>query len=167
MIEVRVATGDDVPTLLAIYNHAVRTTTATFDLDEWTLAERMVWFEKFTDRYPLLVAVEAGEVVGYGCLSPFRDKPAYRNSAETSVYVHPEHQRKGIGRHLVEALVERARTIGFHTLIAGITTGNVGSVLLHEALGFQLVGTFRQVGYKFDVWQDVEFYQLMIEKPAL
>ncbi|KEO80886.1 GNAT family N-acetyltransferase [Tumebacillus flagellatus] len=162
MITIRNARIEDLPALLSIYNRAVETTTATFDLERQTYEEREVWFHKYDEKYPLIVAEVDGQVAGYGSLSKFRDKQAYSKSVENSVYIDERFQRRGIGRALLEELVNRARHIGYHTIIAGITAGNEGSVKLHEAFGFELCGVFRQVGYKFDAWQDVEFYQLML-----
>ncbi|PWK03939.1 GNAT family N-acetyltransferase [Tumebacillus permanentifrigoris] len=162
MVTIREARIEDLPALLAIYNRAVETTTATFDLEVQTYEQREVWFHKYDDQHPLIVAEQEGQIAGYGCLSKFRDKEAYRNSVENSVYIDERFQRQGIGKALLEDLLQRARQLGYHTVIAGITAGNDGSVKLHQAFGFELCGRFRQVGYKFDAWQDVEFYQLML-----
>ncbi|MBL0389488.1 N-acetyltransferase [Tumebacillus sp. ITR2] len=162
MVTIRKARIEDLPAMLSIYNRAVETTTATFDLELQTYERREAWFHKYDDQHPLIVAEKDGKIAGYGCLSKFRDKPAYRNSVENSVYIDERYQRQGIGKALLEELLKLARDAGYHTVIAGITVGNEGSVKLHEAFGFVLCGRFRQVGYKFDAWQDVEFYQLML-----
>lgn len=162
MMNIREARIEDLPTMMAIYNRAVKATTATFDLDVQTYEQREAWFHKFDAQHPLLVAEKNGQVVGYGCLSRFRDKPAYANSVENSVYIDERFHRQGIGNALLAELLNRARQLGYHTVIAGITVGNDGSVKLHQAFGFELCGRFRQVGFKFGEWQDVEFYQLML-----
>nr|WP_199615240.1 GNAT family N-acetyltransferase [Paenibacillus alkalitolerans] len=163
MITIREAEERDVPRLLDIYNHAVLHSTATFDLEEQTLEQRLEWFRKFGPRHPIIVAETMGEVAGYSCLTEFRAKPAYSQTAELSVYLHPSWQGKGIGKTLLGEIVQRGRQLGYHVLIAGITGGNEQSVKLHERFGFQLAGTFKEVGYKFGAWQHVEFYQLILE----
>jgi phosphinothricin acetyltransferase len=162
LLTIREARLEDLPAMLSIYNHAIETTTATFDLEVQTYEQREVWFHKYDDQHPLIVAEKDGQIAGYGSLSKFRDKEAYSKSVENSVYIDERFHRQGIGKALLQELVQRARQLGYHTVIAGITAGNDGSVKLHEAFGFELCGRFRQVGYKFDAWQDVEFYQLML-----
>ncbi|MGO0060696.1 N-acetyltransferase family protein [Brevibacillus fluminis] len=162
-ITVRHAHISDLPALLAIYNHVVRTSAATFDLEEQTLEQREKWFHKFTGRYPLIVAEQDGAVIGYASISLFREKQAYQQTGESSIYIHHEHHGKGLGKLLMNELIALARENDFHVLIAGITEGNDASVQLHQRLGFEWAGTFREVGYKFDQFQDVSFYQLILK----
>lgn len=162
-IQIRKAAESDLPALLEIYNVVVRTSSATFDLEEQSLEKRKKWFAKFNDQHPLIVADENGTVVGYASLSTFREKEAYRQTAESSVYVHEDHHGKGIGRLLMTNLIQRAKDLKFHTIVAGITGGNDSSVQLHEKLGFQQVGVFREVGYKFGQYHDVAFFQLWLD----
>ncbi|WP_026570585.1 GNAT family N-acetyltransferase [Sediminibacillus sp. JSM 1682029] len=159
---IRNAEQTDIPSLLAIYNHAIEHTTATFDLKKQTIEQRKKWFSKYGDRYPLLVAEDDGKITGYSCLSAYRDKPAYQWTCELSVYVDPDSQGKGIGKWLMEAVLEKAKTLGYHSVISGITAGNQASIKLHEQFHFEFIGSFREVGYKFENWQDVWFYQLML-----
>jgi L-amino acid N-acyltransferase YncA len=161
-IWIRDARESDLPALLDIYNYIVRTSAATFDLEEQTLEQRRKWFQKFDERYPLIVAVVNGAVVGYASLSRFREKPAYGQTAETSVYIHYDYQGKGIGRLLMEAIIKRAKALNYHVLIAGITGGNESSAKLHRSLGFVPVAHFREIGYKFGQYHDVTFYQLFV-----
>nr|WP_206529645.1 GNAT family N-acetyltransferase [Brevibacillus sp. SYP-B805] len=161
-IVIRDAEESDLPKLLEIYNHVVRTSPATFDLEEQTLEQRKRWFQKFDKTHPLIVAVENDAVIGYASLSRFREKSAYNQTGESSVYIHHAHQGKGVGRLLMEALLHRAKELGYHVIVAGITGGNEASVRLHERLGFTFVGVFREVGYKFGQYQDVSFYQYTI-----
>jgi phosphinothricin acetyltransferase len=148
---------------LDIYNDAIRNLTATFDLEEQTINERRIWFEKFDEKHPLVVAeLENGDVVGYSCLSSFRTKPAYAYSTELSVYISSKYRGQGIGTTLMQAILYEARQLGYHTVIGGITEGNEVSVRLHEKFGFEYVGCFREVGLKFGEWQNVHFYQLLI-----
>ncbi|MGC5328763.1 GNAT family N-acetyltransferase [Brevibacillus sp. SYSU BS000544] len=161
-IQIREAVESDLPSLLDIYNAVVRTSPATFDLVEQSLEQRKKWFAKFNDQHPLIVADENGTVVGYASLSTFREKEAYRQTAESSVYIHEEHHGKGVGRLLMTNLLQRAKDLKFHTIVAGITGGNDASVQLHKKLGFQQVGVFREVGFKFGEYHDVAFYQLWL-----
>ena len=101
--------------------------------------------------------------MGWGSLSSFRSKPGYRFTAEDSIYVHRDHRGNGIGAALLERLIEAARDGGFHSIMALIDGDNAVSVRLHERFGFHHVGTFREVGYKFDRWLDVVHMQRMLE----
>ncbi|MGH9920240.1 MAG: GNAT family N-acetyltransferase, partial [Nitrososphaerales archaeon] len=159
---VRDARRTDLPTLLEIYNDAVLTSPATFDLEPLTLAQRKKWFSDHGRLHPLVVAESDERVVGYASLSPFRDKPGYSKSVEDSVYVHRDFQGKGVGTLLTKEILARAARLGYHTVVAGIVPPNEASVRLHEGLGFAYVGNFREVGFKFSRWQDVAFYQLFL-----
>lgn len=161
-IVIRDAESSDLPAILRIYNYAIKHTTATFDLEEQTLSQRMEWFSKYGGKYPLIVAEENGRVMGYSCLSRFREKPAYAGTAESSVYIDKDDWGKGIGKLLVNEIIERAVSLGYHTIVAGITGGNEASERLHLGLGFELVGCFKAVGYKFGQWQDVTFFQRIL-----
>ncbi len=162
MMHIREAQEADIPAMLAIYNHAIRTSTATFDLQEQTLVQRQEWFAHYGGPHPLIVADIDGHIAGYSCLSPFRSKPAYSRTAELSVYIDDRFQGRGIGKALVKEILNRAQKLNYHVVIAGITEGNDISIKLHEAFGFTLAGRFKEVGYKFDAWQDVLFYQLFL-----
>ncbi|RFU69034.1 N-acetyltransferase family protein [Peribacillus saganii] len=148
--------------MLEIYNHAVLNLTATFDLEEQSLQERITWFEKFGESYPLLVAELDGGVAGYCGLLPYKEKAAYAKTAEVSIYLSEDHRGKGIGTSLMKEILHRAFQLQYHTVIAVITSGNIVSVKLHEKFGFELAGRFKEVGFKFGEWQDVSFYQLML-----
>ncbi|HEY3368383.1 MAG TPA: GNAT family N-acetyltransferase [Symbiobacteriaceae bacterium] len=162
MLTVRAARPEDLPRLLEIYNHAVVTTTATFDLVEQTLDQRREWFSHYGEDYPLLVAELDGQVVGYASLSPYRVKPAYANTVESSVYVDHRCRGQGIGGALMRPLLKRAAELGYHTVVAGIVGGNTPSLRVHEKLGYQPVGCLREVGRKFDAWHDIHLYQIML-----
>lgn len=114
----------------------------------------------------MIVAERRGRVIGYASLSRFRDKPGYSRSAEDSVYVHKDFQGNGIGRLLMKEILARAKQLGYHAIVAGIVPPNEASVRLHKGLGFEYVGNFREVGFKFSKWQDVEFYQLFLPSKA-
>jgi L-amino acid N-acyltransferase len=162
MLQIREAHINDLPVLLSIYNEAILNTTATFDLEPESLEKRKKWFSKYGDKYPLIVAEWEGKVVGYGSLSPFREKPAFNPTTELSIYIDSNARGLGIGTALMSELIKRAKEHGFHTMIGGITAGNEGSIALHKKFGFTLAGHFKEVGYKFNDWQDVLFYQLTL-----
>ncbi|MDG6986063.1 MAG: N-acetyltransferase [Nitrososphaerota archaeon] len=153
----------DIQSLLEIYNDAVENSTSTFDLEPQTTDQRSAWFKEHTGEHPLVVVEDDGLVVGYATLSAFRDKPAYSKTAESSVYVRNSHRGKGIGRAAMDAIISKARELGFHTMVAGIVPPNEASVRLHMGLGFEHVADFREVGFKFGRWLDVRFYQLALE----
>jgi phosphinothricin acetyltransferase len=164
MLHIRDAVLSDLPAMLEIYNDAIRNLTATFDLEEQNLDERKNWFEKYGGKYPLIVAEIDGEVVGYCCLSKFREKPAYSHSSELSVYISALHRGRGVGSTLMKEILHLAAKLNYHTVIGGLVGGNEASVKLHEKFGFEYVGCFKEVGLKFGEWQDVHFYQLMFPK---
>lgn len=162
-VQIRDGKISDLKALLDIYNDAVRTSPATFDLEPLTLTQRKKWFEEHGPRLPLIVAESQGEIIGYATLSEFRDKPGYSQTVEDSVYVRRDFQGKGVGSKLLKEIVSRAKKLGYHTIIAAIVPPNEASVSIHERLGFAYVGNFKEVGYKFASWQDVCFYQLFIK----
>lgn len=164
MLNIREALLRDLPGILDIYNDAIRTLTATFDLEEQTLEERKAWFEKYGEKNPLIVAKVDGKLAGYCSLSPFRDKAGYARTTELSLYISPEFRGQGVGQALLEDIIRRAAELGYHTVIGAITGGNEASVKLHKKYGFEFVGCFKEVGYKFEEWQDVHFYQLILDK---
>lgn len=161
-ITIRLATEDDVEAIGAIFNHYIEHSTCTFQVALQTPEQYLDWFQQKSDRHPVTVAEEASTVLGWAALSPWRKKEAYRHSVEGSVYVHPDHHRRGIGRALLTDLVDRARSLGHRTLIGGACTEHEGSLVLQEELGFRHVGTLKNVGFKFDRWLDVAHTQLML-----
>lgn len=166
MIEIRDAVLEDLPSMLEIYNEAVLNTTSTFDIKEQTLEQRKNWFQKYGGRYPLIVATSNEEVLGYSSLSPFREKEAYANTAELSIYISTHYRRMGIGSHLMGAIISRAKGLGYHTIVSCISVENEASMRLHEKFGFQFIGRLKEVGYKFGSWKDVSFYQLIFSEDA-
>jgi L-amino acid N-acyltransferase len=154
-MEVRVARLEDAEAMRAIYNVEVETSTVTFDLVPRSLADQRAWLAARSGAHTALVAVDDGEIIGFGSLSPYRDRPAYSTSVENSVYVHRDHQGRGVGKLLLTALVQAAQASGFHAVFARIVGGHEASIGLHQALGFEVVGTEREVGRKFGRWLDV------------
>lgn len=161
-ISIRPATEGDVSVILDIYNDAILNTIATFDTEPQTLDEKLAWFREAQHPYAVLVAERGSEVVGWASLRRFRQKAAYDHTAENSVYVRADCRSQGIGAALMGPLVELAEANGFHTIIAGIAGDNPASVRLHERMGFEVVGTEREVGYKFERWIDVTWMQKML-----
>lgn len=163
MLTIRRAAVSDLSAITEIYNEAILTTTATFDIEPKTLEDRLQWFKGHGDRHPVLVAELDGHVVGWSCLSRWRQRAAYDDAAETSFYVQEQHRGKGIGRRLKHEIIEEARRLGFHTLIAGAAQGSDASLHLNESFGFKVVGTFRDVGHKFGKRLDVTYLQLLLD----
>ena len=161
---VRAARESDLAAMLAIINDAILNTTAWYDYSAWGTAEVEAWFAaKRADNWPVLVALAAdGAVAGFGSLSSFRGRAAYRYTAEHSVYVGAAQRGRGFGRALLAALVDEARAMGFHTLIGGVDAENEGSLAFHRALGFAEAGRMREVGWKFDRWLSLVFMQKIL-----
>jgi L-amino acid N-acyltransferase YncA len=162
-VTVRLARLDDAEATRQIYNAEVTTSTATFDLVPRSLEQQRQWLTARSGAHAVLVAEdeEAG-VVGFASLSPWRYRPAYATSVEDSVYVHPGHQGRGIGKTLLSELLEVANAHGFHAVFARIVGGHELSIRLHEAFGFEVVGTEVEVGRKFGRWLDVVVMELLL-----
>jgi phosphinothricin acetyltransferase len=140
----------------SIYNRAIETSTATFEMTPKTLPEQLEWIAEHSGAHPAVVALDDDdEVLAFGSLSPYRPRPAYSTSVENSVYVREDYQRQGIGRAILEQLLRLAQAHGFHVVIARIAGGNDASVALHTACGFELIGVEHEVGRKFGRWLDV------------
>ena len=163
MITIREATLADLPAITAIYNEAVRTTVATFDTDEKTVEERKVWFENRDANFPVLVAEKNNVIAGYIALNKWSERKAYDITAEISVYVNSAFRGKGIGKLLIQTIVARAKESTLQSLIARITEGNEQSIYLHKMVGFEVMGTMKKAGRKFDKLLDVTFMQKMLK----
>jgi len=159
---IRRATSSDLPRLTEIYNHYIRNTAITFDLEPFTVEERRnLWFAKFADegRHQLLVVEERGEVVGFAGTTGFREKRAYDTTVETTIYCVPEATGRGIGTLLYSALFEALDGEDIRLAVAGITVPNEASIALHERFGFTPAGVMHEVGRKFDRYWDVAWYE--------
>jgi phosphinothricin acetyltransferase len=170
-ISIRPAEARDLTAITAIYDEAVRFGTASFEIDPPDLAEMTRRFETLkTGGYPYLVADEGtgSTVFGYAYAGPYRARPAYHWSVEDSIYIAPQAQRRGIGRLLLVRLIREAEGCGFRQMIAVIgDSANAGSIELHRALAFRLVGTFDNVGFKFGRWLDSVLMQRPLGKGAM
>jgi phosphinothricin acetyltransferase len=155
--EIRPAVITDVPALTDLYNHYIRSTATTFDIEPMTVATRTTWFSHYavTGRHRLLVAYDSATLLGYASTSPFAVKAAYETSVEVSVYLAPDQGRRGIGTALYEALFAAVAGEDIHRAYAGITLPNPASIALHERFGFTPVGVYREVGRKFGQYHDV------------
>jgi phosphinothricin acetyltransferase len=165
-IIIRKAEEQDLQALLDIYNDAILNTTAVYNYKPHTLAMRQEWFaQKQKDNFPVLVAVQGAEILGFSTYGHFRAWAAYKYSVEISVYIHSEHRGKGIAKLLYPPLFAVAKEQQLHTLIAGIDADNTASIKLHEHFGFTMAGHFKEVGYKFSKWLDLVFMQLHLPTP--
>jgi phosphinothricin acetyltransferase len=162
-LTIRPATADDLVAINDIYNHYVLRSTCTYQTEPETIDARRAWFAAHGEKHPVTVATDdAQTVLGWGSLSPFHRRAAYARSVENSVYVHPDHHRKGVGRTLLADLIVRATALGHHTVIAGIDAEQAPSVALHAAAGFTRVALLNEVGHKFGRWLHVIYMQKML-----
>jgi L-amino acid N-acyltransferase len=168
-VKVRAAERRDIQAILDIYNDAVLTTTATYDYEPRTLQHRIHWFEDHEKaKLPVFVAEDhGGKIVGWSSLSRYHDRPGYRFTTENSIYVAAHARGRGVGKLLLEPLVESARQLGLRAIIAVIDATNEASVRLHARLGFVEVGRFKSVGFKFGRWLDVVYMELLLPEPAI
>ena len=155
-MHIRLARPSDAEPIRVIYNVEVLGSTATFDLRPRTPDEQQSWMAEHRGPHPAIVAVDDEDtVLGFGSLSPFRERPAYATTVENSVYVDRAHRQGGVGRAVLEELLSLAAIHGFHTVIARIVGENEGSIRLHQTCGFDVVGVEREVGRKHGRWLDV------------
>lgn len=163
MMAIREAIDEDLPQLLSIYNDIILYTTAVYDYEPHTLEMRRQWFEtKKQQGFPVFVAEEGGKIFGFSSIGPFRAWAAYKFSVENSVYVAASARGKGIGKLLIPPLIDAARKMQLHTIIASVDATNEVSLRLHISFGFEEVAHFKQVGWKFERWLDLKFLQLII-----
>ena len=167
-VTVRPATRADIPATTRIYGHSVEHGTASFELSAPDEAEMTRRFDELTTNgFPYLVAVIDGAVVGYAYAGPYRTRPAYRFTVENSVYVAHDSQRRGVGKALLKALIEACTEKGFRLMVAVIgDSKQAASIGLHEAADFEHVGSFKNIGYKFDRWLDTVLMQRALGRGA-
>ncbi|KAF9153616.1 hypothetical protein DFQ27_002443 [Actinomortierella ambigua] len=165
---IRPATEADVEAINGIVNHEIATSVSNFDYEPRPLDKAFAWYQSVVgNNYPIIVACkkdsEGCEVVGgYAALFPFRTKEGYKFTVEYSLYIHKDHRRKGLGRGLLTELLVIGRAKGYHSVIGGISGGNVASTNLAEEFGFRYVGVFKEVGYKFGEYVDCTFMELIL-----
>jgi len=164
--DIRHARESDLPALLAVYNHYVAGTHITFDVEPRTLEQRHDWLKSFAaaGRHQCFVAEEDGVAVGWASSGKFKDRAAYDTSVETSVYLAPDAQGRGLGRRLYAALFAALAKEDVHRAFGGIALPNEASVGLHRAMGFALCGTYREVGRKFGRFWDVAWFERAVNE---
>lgn len=165
-MQIRDAQDADLEGIRQIHNDAVQNSTAIWNDKPVTLEQRRAWLaERQALGYPVLVALdESQQVVGYATFAPWRPHEGFRHTVEDSVYVRDGQRGSGIGRSLMKALIERARQLDKHAMVAAIESENRASVHMHQQLGFIHVGQMRQVGCKFGRWLDLTLMQLTLDK---
>jgi phosphinothricin acetyltransferase len=159
---IRSATPGDADGIASIYNHYVKESVVTFEVDPVSTAEMQSRIEAACQYYPWLVDLDDDVIRGYAYASQWKPRAAYRHTVETSVYVGPRHIGFGVGERLYRALLERVTERGFHAVLGGIALPNPASVALHEKLGFRKVGELEQVGFKHDRWVNVGYWQRIL-----
>jgi len=159
---IRPATEADLAAINDIYNHYVLHSTCSYEEEPQPPESRRLWFGQHDAQHPVIVAEADGRVIGWGSLSAWHSRCAYRHTVEDSIYVHHQYHRHGIGSLLLNDLVTRARQLGHHATIAAIDGEQTASVALHQRFHFEPVGHFKQVGFKFHRWLDVIYLELIL-----
>ena len=162
MLTIRPAIEKDQFAILDIYNEAVENTTATFDTEQRTAENQMLWFKKHKNNHPVIIGEEDDIIKGWASLSPWSDRKAYDRTVEVSVYVHHDHRGKGIGKKLLEIITLEGKKVNNHTIISRISAGNEISIHIHEQIGYRHIGVMKEAGMKFGKYIDVYFMQYMI-----
>ena len=165
-LQLRLATEDDAEAVQAIYAPIVRDTTTSFEYDVPTIEVIQGRIRYTLEKYPYLVCHDEGIVAGYAYASLLRSRKAYQWSAEASVYTHPDYYKRGIGRALYRALFAVLKAQGFFTVFTGITQPNPASIGFHEAMGFEAVGVYKNIGFKQGGWHDVAWYGMELQPYA-
>ena len=162
-IKIRPYQIEDAPILLEIINYNILNATALYDYEPRTLENQVVILEeKLSKGFPVIVATENEMVVGFGYYSEFRFREAYKFTVEHSVYAHPNHLGKGIGKSILENLILLAKAQKLHTMIGVIDAENQSSIAFHKKFGFEIVGTIKESGFKFNRWLHSVFMQKML-----
>jgi L-amino acid N-acyltransferase YncA len=162
-VEIRPAVEADLAAITAIYAQAVREGTATFELEPPDLTEMTQRFRARRDGgFPYFVAVLESQIAGYAYVGAYRPRPGYRYTVENSVYLHPSSHRRGIGLQLLQSLISESEARGFRQMIAVSDSANAASIGMHIKCGFEMIGTHRNVGFKFGRWLDLVMMQLAL-----
>lgn len=156
---IREATLEDAAEIAAIYNHYIENTVITFDVETISAEAMLTKIITLQKNYPVLVVTLGQEIAGFAYGSQWKSKTAYKHSAETTIYMHPDHQGKGLGIRLYNAVLSSLPLFEIVNAIACITVPNDASIKLHEKLGFKKIGKFDKVGFKKEKWIDVEYWQ--------
>ncbi len=161
-LAIRPAAESDLEAINDIYNHYVLYSTCTYQEDPEPIGHRRQWFRHHDSAHPVIVAEANGQVVGWGSLSVYHARSAFRRTVENSIYVHHEYHRRGAGSLILADLIARARAVGYHAIVAGIDSDQTASVALHSRFEFRHMGRLTQVGFKFGRWLDVIYMELML-----
>lgn len=165
MLEIRDANIDDMSAILEIVNYEIKNSTSIYDYNPQTLEQRINWYHnQVFQNMPIIVAVQENKVIGYGAFGLFRPKEGYKFCVEHSVYVHHEKRNLGAGKLLLLKLIDIAKSMSIHTMIAGIDAENIESIKFHQKFGFEEVSRLKETGFKFDRWLDLVFMQLFLEE---
>ena len=166
MILIRHAEESDLPAMLEIYNEIIVNTTAVWHDEPHTLEMRKTWFAQRKEQgFPVFVAVEEEQLLGFSTIGPFRPWPGYRYTVENSVYVAANCRGKGVANGLMPPLITAAKELNLHAIVAGIEASNEASIKLHNKFGFTEVAHFKEVGFKFGRWMDLKFLELIMAAP--
>ena len=161
-IAIRPAIAADLAFINEVYNYYVLHSTCTYQEEPSTDEERRAWFEAHGPRHPVIIAEVDGRPAGWGALSLFHGRAAYRFTVEDSVYVRPNLMRRGIGSAMLRHLIEEARRLGHHSILGVIDCDQTASIALHERFGFFRASQLKEVGYKFGRWLDVVHMELIL-----
>ncbi len=160
---IRSATTSDAEAICNIYNYYVLNTHNNFEEEAVSTKEMEGRIKTVLEKYHWLIYESEGKIIGYAYAGAWRSRCAYRGTVETSVYVDKDHQGKGIGSKLYEELLAKLNDTGMHAIIGGIALPNDGSIALHKKFGFEKVAQLKEVGYKFDKWIDVGYWEKIIK----
>ena len=156
---IRACKEKDIPQLCDIYNYYITNTVITFEDVILTTHQLSARISEYTQHYPWLVCEVAGRIVGYAYASKWKERSAYKNTAEVTVYLHHEFTAKGYGKSLYHVLIDTLKQQNSHVLLACISLPNQASIAIHESFGFKKVAHFSEVGFKFNQWIDVGYWQ--------
>lgn len=165
-MQIRDAVESDIDAIRGIYNDVLTNSTAIYNDCPATREDRVAWWQaRVQQGYPVLVAEEAGMVVGFASFGDFRSWPGYRFTVEGTVHIRSDRRGQGIGTALLHTIVERARAMEKHIMIAGVDTENSASLKYLERFGFERAGYLREVGFKFGRYLDLVFMQYWLTSP--
>lgn len=165
-ITLRDATLADVPAIRDIHNQGIEDRVATLDVEPHTLSEQKEWFHRHDVRYPVIVADQAAQIVGWASLNPFSSRAAYRFVADFSVYIERRWRGRGIGTLLLQEIVARARALGYHKIVLSAFPFNTAGTRLYEKYGFRTVGIYREQGLVDGRWVDTIIMERLLEEPS-
>lgn len=163
-IKIRKAGIKDLDRINEIYNYYVLESTCTYQTEPEPIESRKNWFINRNQKHPVIVIENNDKILGWGAISGFKERKAYENTGEVSVYVDHEWLHRGFGREILSRLIEEAGKIELHTLMAVISADQIPSIMLHEKYGFKTVGRLKEAGFKFGEWLDVVYMQYMVMK---